>query len=202
MKKQCGRQKKDNLRTNDKTMGEYDARISDRCGVGKSYCALRILEARRIFRKKSLLEHIIVRIQEARLRLAWPLVWHTSTESHKDEELCIYATLLSTARSSLRYFAASQNSSFKIITAAGHEVILPQIPSRTQLYWVLLSRTEEIHTWELRIFVSRTWKDYFIGYGFSATEDNSAICISKQTVDNDICRWLDGRTMCKCRKAV
>ena len=60
LKKQCGRQKKDNTRTNDETMGEYNARIADRCEAGKSCCALRILEAQQDFQEeKSMLEHII-----------------------------------------------------------------------------------------------------------------------------------------------
>ena len=60
LKKQCGRQKKDNLRANGETMDGYGAGVSDRCEVGKSCCALRILEAQQDFQEeKSMPEHAI-----------------------------------------------------------------------------------------------------------------------------------------------
>ena len=60
VEKQHGRQKKDNARANDETMDEHDARVSDQSEVGKSRCALRILEAQQDFQEeKFMLEHII-----------------------------------------------------------------------------------------------------------------------------------------------
>ena len=45
MTKQCGRKKKTQKATGSETMEQYEARIADRCEVGKGCCALRILEA-------------------------------------------------------------------------------------------------------------------------------------------------------------
>ena len=76
LKKQCGRKKKGEVEINlntslgasgsftqagaAETMEQYEARIADRCEVGKGYCALRILEAEEDFRNEiSLLETII-----------------------------------------------------------------------------------------------------------------------------------------------
>ena len=60
MKKQCGRKKKTQKATGSETMEQYEARIADRCEVGKGCCALRILEAEEDFRNEiSLLETII-----------------------------------------------------------------------------------------------------------------------------------------------
>ena len=69
MKKQCGKKKKtgkSDRRSNFEeriffeTMEQYEARIADRCEVGKGCCALRILEAEDDFRNEvSLLETVI-----------------------------------------------------------------------------------------------------------------------------------------------
>ena len=61
MKKQCGKKKKtgkSDRRSNFEeriffeTMEQYEARIADRCEVGKGCCALRILEAEDDFRNE------------------------------------------------------------------------------------------------------------------------------------------------------
>src|SRR5258706_3170450 len=69
LKKQCGKKKKtgkSDRRSNFEerifveTMEQYEARVADRCEVGKGCCALRILEAEDDFRNEvSLLETVI-----------------------------------------------------------------------------------------------------------------------------------------------
>ena len=64
LKKQCGRQKKNKSNFEDRvfqeTMEHYQARVTDRCEVGKGCCALRILEAQDDFANEvSLLETLI-----------------------------------------------------------------------------------------------------------------------------------------------
>jgi len=64
LKKQCGRQKNNKSNFEDcvfqETMEHYQARVADRCEVGKGCCALRILEAQDDFANEvSLLETLI-----------------------------------------------------------------------------------------------------------------------------------------------
>ena len=61
LKKQCGRQKKDKSNFEERefqeSLEEYQARVADRCEVGKNCCALRILESQDDFKNEvSLLE--------------------------------------------------------------------------------------------------------------------------------------------------
>ena len=65
MRKQCGREKKQRKSFEDRvfeeTMEQYQARVADRCEVGKNCCALRVLEAQDDFRGEvSLLETTVV----------------------------------------------------------------------------------------------------------------------------------------------
>lgn len=64
LKKQCGRQKKDKSNFEERefqeNLEEYQARVADRCEVGKNCCALRILESQDDFKNEvSMLEIVI-----------------------------------------------------------------------------------------------------------------------------------------------
>ena len=60
LKKQCGRKKATASDNITETIEQYEARIADRCEVGKGCCALRIFEAEEDFKNEiSLLESII-----------------------------------------------------------------------------------------------------------------------------------------------
>jgi len=65
LKKQCGRKKKEKKSNFEErvfleTIEQYQARVADRCEIGKDCCALRILEDQTDFKKEvSLLETIV-----------------------------------------------------------------------------------------------------------------------------------------------
>lgn len=79
--------------------------------------------------------------------------------------------------------------------------LLPEIPLRTELYWVILGCSTAIHTGELQLYLCGAWINSLSRSRFRELVYHPAICKSVQAVDWLLHHWTEREAKRVCRKA-